>query len=74
MTVDKEKSALDYKLESIGGGAQTATILQQSGNVVRLPGLHERPARHMLGVLLDCDAKIINFPVSGWQRNAAKRR
>ncbi|MBP1848654.1 hypothetical protein [Rhizobium halophytocola] len=61
-----------HVVESMLPVKPAATFLQQSAAILRLPGLHERPKRHIHQTLLNSDAKIINFPVSGWQKKAAR--
>ncbi|MBR0554831.1 hypothetical protein J5J10_03985 [Ciceribacter sp. L1K23] len=53
--------------------AAADTNLQHSAEIVKLPGLHERPNAPMSRWSPSGDAVVINFPAPRWQRNAERK-
>lgn len=53
--------------------AAADTNLQHSAEIVKLPGLHERPVTPMSARSPAGDAVVINFPAPQWQRNAHRK-
>ncbi|MHA7968318.1 hypothetical protein [Rhizobium sp. CAU 1783] len=51
-----------------------AAVRAKSAEIIRLPGLHERHNRPIYVGASRCDAKIIDFPLPRWQRNASRQR